>query len=109
MLDYQLEHGTTPQTWVWAGMPYASADPFEPVHTGASRWEEDGMRGDGLHGIEPDKVGELGYAYLKFYQITAGDKYLEASLQCADALAKHIQEVPSDNSSFSLAETHRSP
>lgn len=29
-----------------------------------------GMRGDGLHGIEPDMFGEIGCAYLLFHGVT---------------------------------------
>jgi hypothetical protein len=93
MLDYQLAHGTTPAGWVWPRVPYASSNPFEKEYYGATKWEHDGMRGDGLHGIEPDKVGELGYAYLLFYEVTSDTTYLNAALHCADALAKNIQDV----------------
>jgi hypothetical protein len=50
------------------------------------------MRGDGLHGIEPDKVGELGIAYLKFYEVTGEKKYLDAAINCADALGKYVRK-----------------
>ncbi len=93
MLDYQLAHGTTPAAWVWGSVPYASSNPFEKEYYGATKWEHDGMRGDGLHGIEPDKVGELGYAYLLFYEVTSDTTYLNAAIHCADALAKNIQDV----------------
>lgn len=109
MLDYQLENGTTPGDWVWGVVPYASSDPFELEYKGATRWEEDGMRGDGLHGIEPDKVGELGFAYLKFYQLSGAPRYLEASIHCADALAKNVKAVKRDNDPFTLTETTESP
>ena len=109
MLDYQLRNGTTPAHWIWADVPYASSDPFEPVYAGATRWEEDGMRGDGLHGIEPDKVGELGYAYLKYYQLSKEPKYLEASIHCADALAGQVRSVNVDNSPLTITETVQSP
>lgn len=93
MLDYQLIHGTTPKGWVWPNVPYASSNPFEKEYYGATRWENDGMRGDGLHGIEPDKVGELGYAYLLFYEVTSDTTYLNAAIHCADALAKNIRDI----------------
>ncbi|GIL24274.1 MAG: hypothetical protein BroJett042_27870 [Bacteroidota bacterium] len=93
MLDYQIENGTTPATWPWASVPYASADPGETVYRGSVRWAKDNMRGEGLHGIEPDKVGELGYAYLRFYEVTLEDKYLAAAIQCADALAANVRDV----------------
>ncbi len=98
MLDYQLENGTTPEGWKWANVPFASADPFSKIYQGATEWETDGMRGDGLHVIEPDKVGELGYAYLRFYEITGETKYLNAAINCADALAKYVVVKPSDAS-----------
>jgi hypothetical protein len=109
MLDYQLINGTTPADWLWADVPYASSDPFETIYKGAVRWEEDGMRGDGLHGIEPDKIGELGYAYLIFYEITGKRKYLEAAIHCADALATHVRDIPGDLEFFTGAEIIKSP
>ena len=109
MLDYQLEHGTTPPDWAWASVPYASADPFKTEYHGAEKWQNDGMRGDGLHGIEPDKVGELGVNYLKFYQVTEEKRFLEAAIHCADALAKNVRDVRPENKDFVLAETSRSP
>ena len=109
MLDFQLENGTTPVGWVWEKVPYASSDPFERIYQGATRWEADGMRGDGLHGIEPDKVGELGYAYLLFFEITEENKYLEAAIHCADALTKHVRNVRNDDSPFAVTSTNKSP
>jgi len=98
MLDYQINHGTTPSHFKWPGVPYASSDPFETEYQGATLWETDGFRGDGLHGIEPDKVGELGYAYVRFFEITGEKKYLDAAIRCADALAANIYNpVTADN------------
>jgi uncharacterized protein YyaL (SSP411 family) len=34
----------------------------------------------------------MGIHYLKFYQITEEQKYLEAAIRCADALAKHVRK-----------------
>jgi hypothetical protein len=109
MLDWQLEHGTTPADWPWPNVPYASSDPFETEYIGATKWENDGMRGDGLHGIEPDKVGELGIAYLKFYEVTEENKYLEAAIHCADALASNIRNISDDPSPFVETRVNKSP
>lgn len=109
MLNYQIENGTTPSTFEWPNVPYASADPFSKIYQGATKWETDGMRGDGLHGIEPDKIGELGYAYLRFYQITMDEKYLNAALNCANSLAKFVRDVRPENSSFAQSKTKLSP
>jgi hypothetical protein len=94
MIDYELQNGTTADTgWVWKKVPYASSDAFAKIYDGAHTGEKEGFRGDGRHGIEPDKVGELGLGYLKFYEITLEKKYLEAALHCADALAKNVRNL----------------
>ena len=109
MLDYQLKHGTTPEEWKWPNVPYASADPFVREYEGAGRWEHDGMRGDGLHGIEPDKLGELGFAYLMFYQVTEEKRFLQAAVQCADVLAQYVRDVRPESRDFIAADVQRSP
>jgi hypothetical protein len=109
MLDFQLANGTTPANWEWPNVPFASSDPGDTVYQGATQWENDGMRGDGLHGIEPDKVGELGIAYLYFYEVTGQVEYLEAAVNCADALARHIRDIPSDLEPFTVAHVSESP
>lgn len=109
MLDFQLEHGTTPGNWPWPNVPYASADPFVIDYQGATRWETEGMRGDGLHGIEPDKVGELGAAYLFYYEVTLEERFLQAALHCADALAAHVRDVLPPNQAFVASTTVKSP
>jgi hypothetical protein len=100
MLDYQLTHGTTPANWDWASVPYASSDPDALEYVGADDTyfckKEDKVntpcgRGDGHYAIEPDKVGELGLGYLKFYEFVGEDKYRNAALACGNALAAHVQ------------------
>ncbi len=95
-LDHQINMGTTPSDWVWANVPYASSEAGEALYDGASKFDtaitdENKGRGDGSYSLEIDKIGEMGIAYLKFYQITNDKKYLKAALDCADALAKHIR------------------
>ena len=41
--------------------------------------------------IEPDKVGELGLAYLRMFEMTGDVAFRDAALACADALAKHVR------------------
>lgn len=109
MLDFQLDHGTTPSDWLWPNVPYASADPFVIEYQGAMRWEAEKMRGDGLHGIEPDKVGELGIAYLNFFKVTEEERFLAAAIHCAESLAKHVRDVRPGASPFVEATTEKSP
>jgi hypothetical protein len=93
LLDYQLAHGTTPGDWDWASVPYASANPGDVDYRGADdAWCDFCGRGDGTGVIEPDKVGELGFGYLQMYELTGDDRYRDAAIACADALAKHVRE-----------------
>jgi hypothetical protein len=82
-VDYELENGRTPEDYVWSRVPYASADP------GARRYT--GWSSHGKDYIEPHVVGEDGYAYLRFYEMTGNTKYLEAAILCANALVKNYK------------------
>lgn len=101
MLDHMLAYGTTDVTDSWALVPYSSSDAGNPVYRGGTDTiycndHKPCGRGDGAGYLEPDKVGELGYAYLQFYEFTLEKKYLQAAIHCADALAAHVR--PGDES-----------
>jgi hypothetical protein len=87
MLDYQLEHGTTPSDWQWPGVPFATSCDDNPDY---GRCIEN-MPHEFFGGIETDKVGELGTGYALFYKLTGERKYLDAALRCAQALARHVR------------------
>jgi hypothetical protein len=92
-LDHQLAHGTTPADWDWASVPYASSNPGDVEYRGADdEWCDFCGRGDGVGVIEPDKVGELGFAYLQFFELTGELRYRDAAIACGDALARHERE-----------------
>jgi hypothetical protein len=91
-LDYQIAHGSTPQGWSWPQCPYASAGAGDVEYQGANdEWCDFCGRGDGIGVIEPDKVGELGFAYLRMFEVTGEGRYRDAALACADALANHVR------------------
>ena len=103
MLDHHLRHGTTAATDAWSLVPYACGDAGNPVYRGGTDtlycYQENHTpcgRGDGVGFLEPDKVGELGQAYLRYYEVTLEKIYLEAAIHCADALAKNAR--PGDES-----------
>lgn len=103
MLDHMLAHGTTSVTDAWASVPYSCANAGDLEYRGADDRiycdQENHTpcgRGDGVGFLEPDKVGELGSAYLLFYEVTLERKYLQAALACADALARQVR--PGDQS-----------
>jgi hypothetical protein len=92
-LDYSLDHGTTPADWDWPRVPYASANAGDVDYRGADdEWCDFCGRGDGVGVIEPDKVGELGYAYAQMFEMTGDARYRDAAIACADALASHVRE-----------------
>lgn len=98
MLDQMIAHGTTEASDAWALVPYACANAGQVEYRGADDriycYQENHTpcgRGDGVGFLEPDKVGELGYAYLLFYEVTLEKKCLRAAERCADALAKHVR------------------
>ncbi len=89
-IDYELENGLTPEGYAWSRVPYASANPGALRYTGWSVHGEDY--------VEPHVVGEDGYAYLRFYEMTGNTKYLQAAIRCADALVKNFKPGDEKNS-----------
>jgi hypothetical protein len=101
VLDHQIANGTTPAdgSWAWPRVPYASADHGALVYRGAHDFRYASPndppklgRGDGYGVIEPDKVGELGLAYLVAWQLTGEARYRAEALASARALARHVRE-----------------
>lgn len=93
MLDHQLAHGTTPVDWSWAGVPFATSCGNTADY---GRCIQD-MPHEFYGGAESDKVGELGTAYVLFYEMTGDRKYLDAGLRCAAALAAHVRAGDADH------------
>ena len=93
MLDYQLEHGTTPSDWEWPGVPFATSCGDDKEY---GRCIEN-MPREFYGGIETDKVGELGTGYALFYEMTGERKYLDAAERCGRALAKHVRPGDADH------------
>src|ERR1700683_733059 len=82
-VDYELENGLTPEGYAWSQVPYASANP------GAKRYPAWSQLGEDY--IEPHVVGEVGYGYLRLYEMTGNTRYLRAAIHCADALVKNYK------------------
>jgi hypothetical protein len=87
MLDYQLDHGSTPMSWKWPGVPFATSCNDDKEY---GRCIQD-MPPEFYGGIETDKVSELGLGYVLFYELSNERKYLDAGIRCADALAKYVR------------------
>lgn len=90
LVDYELQHGLTPEGYAWSEVPYPSANPGDRRYTGWSAHGEDF--------VEPHVVGEDGYAYLRLYEMTGNTKYLRAAIRCAEALVKNFKPGDQQNS-----------
>jgi hypothetical protein len=88
MLDHELAHGTTPANWEWARVPFATACGGDRDYGRCLAGMPRGFYG----GIETDKVGELGFGYAQFYELTGDRRYLLAATAAADALARHVRK-----------------
>ena len=72
VLTYQLDHGMTPATWAWPGVAFASGDGGSLTYQGAHYGDSTGS-GDGFGVIQPDKVAEVGVAFLQYCQVQRHD------------------------------------
>jgi hypothetical protein len=85
LLDHQLRHGTTPPGYDWARVPWSTAA------AGSIEFGND-ARQEGVGVLQPDKIGELGFhGYLRFYELTGDERYRDAAIDCANALAAHVR------------------
>lgn len=82
MLDRLWDY-RTPGHFAWPDVPYASAHPGTGIYFGA--------RADGEYATEPDKVAQVGRAYLDYYEVTGEKKYLEIGSRCAEVLAQKVR------------------
>lgn len=91
-LQHVLDHGSTAPTDVWASVPYASSNWGDLEYHGADSASCDGNGcGDGPGMLEPDKVGEVGVAALRYWEMSGKQEYLDAAIRCADALASNVR------------------
>jgi hypothetical protein len=103
---YVLANGTTPASWLWGSMPYASSDPGALIFRGAnsSRFGGNG-RGDGIGVIEPDKAADAGHGFVLLANATAGTnvsrQFQLAAVAVADTLAARVRAFPACNATHS--------
>ena len=85
-LDHYLANGLTLATDVWASVPYNEGDPGSHTYRGADDTPFGPGIGDGIGVLEPDKIAELGYAFLLWWEWSGDTTYRDAAIRCADAL-----------------------
>jgi hypothetical protein len=81
-IDYTIDHGTSPSTFVWPNFPYTT--------TNAGDMEFRGFTKHGklvLHEIQVDHAGDMGLAYYRLYLYTGDTKYKTAAINVANTLA----------------------
>ncbi|MBI5834064.1 MAG: hypothetical protein HZB16_17355 [Armatimonadetes bacterium] len=84
MIDYSLDHGTSPAGFAWPRFPYTT--------TNYGDTEFRGFHGPfALHETHTDHAGDMGLSYYRLYQLTGDARYLRAALAVADALAAHVR------------------
>jgi hypothetical protein len=86
--DHMLENGLTEATDAWASVPYSCGDFLSLTYHGSTRTDQSG---DGYGYLEPDKVAEVGMAFLMLYQYGGEQRYLDTALASADALVARRQ------------------
>jgi hypothetical protein len=84
LADHVIAVGLSDADGAWPGVPFATGDPGATSYRGSSYIEGVGV-------LEPDKVGELGYALLRLYQTTGDASYRDVALACANALAANVR------------------
>ena len=80
---WHLDHGMTLSTDSWASVPYSDGDAGSLTYGGAPQ--------DGDGNLEPDKIGELGYAWLQLYKYDGNTRFRDAAIQAANVLSSKIR------------------
>jgi hypothetical protein len=81
---WHLDHGMTTATDSWANVPYSEGPYGSLTYNGADQ-------SDGIGNLEPDKIGELAYAWLQLYQYNGNIRFRDAAIQSANVLAAKIR------------------
>lgn len=80
----------TPESYSWGGVPYSSA------HPGTGNYFGD--RADGEYVTEPDKVAQVGKAFLDFYKLSGEDRFYQMGEHCAQVLSKKLRTADETHS-----------
>jgi hypothetical protein len=81
---WQLDHGMTSATDSWPNVPYSEGAYGSLTYAGANQ-------ADGVGNLEPDKIGELGFAWLQLYKYNGNTRFRDAAIQAANVLASKIR------------------
>jgi hypothetical protein len=86
LVDYSLDHGTTPPDFAWPDFPYTTANAGETEFKGFTS-----AKRFALHEVQVDHAGDMGLAYYRLYQYTGNTKYKTAAVNVANTLADKVR------------------
>jgi hypothetical protein len=87
---WHLDHGMTLTTDNWQSVPYASGDAGSLNYNGADMGNVSGQ-GDGDGYLQPDKIGELGHAWLQLYKYNGNIRFRDAAIQAGNVLSSKVR------------------
>lgn len=80
LIDYAIEHGTSPSTFSWPNFPYTTTNAGDIEFQGFTKRLA-------LHEIQVDHAGDMGLTYYRLYLYTGEEKYKTAAINVANTLA----------------------
>ena len=86
LVDYGLDHGTSPSTFAWPNFPYTTTNAGDTEFRG---FTEGGRFA--LHEIQVDHAAEIGLTHYRMYLYTGDARYLTSARNVADVLAANAR------------------
>ncbi len=88
LIDYAIEHGTSPLNFAWPDMPYTTTNAGDTEFRGFTTSDPQRFV---LHEIQIDHAAESGLSYYRMYLYTGDKKYREAAIKVANTLASKVR------------------
>jgi hypothetical protein len=85
-VDYTIKHGTSAPDFAWPNFPYTTTNGGDTIFRGYSN-----SKRLALHEIQVDHAAEMGLTYYRMYLFFGDKKYLNAALDVANTLVKHVR------------------
>jgi hypothetical protein len=89
--DYYLSHSLSSPTDEWPNIPY----PYNTLRY-SGYYDGDMILGKGF--TQPDKAGSFGIELINMYKLTGYQNYLDAAVDIANTLSKHVEPGDDNNS-----------
>ncbi|MEW5980252.1 MAG: hypothetical protein AB1898_31040 [Acidobacteriota bacterium] len=93
LMDYALEHGTSPPTFSWSNFPYTATNAGDLEFRGFTS-----AKRLALHEVQVDHAGEVGLTYYRMYLYTGDSRYRTAAINVANTLASKARTGTAERS-----------